>query len=221
MIFDNFYSKNYHKLICLKIFYVYHQLYDTNGNPIEGAYVDVNGDNQITEADRQAYKKATPDAFIGLTNNFSYKNFDMSFTFRGSFGNYMYNNVASDRGNFETVIDAPGNYYPNAHSSVLSTNFNEQRLFSDHYIQNADFIKLDNISLGYLIPGEKVDFRASFTATNVFVITEYSGLDPEVFNGIDNTTARQNAFDTIVEVLAQDAAYVSYGQPLFLIDPAT
>ena len=68
-------------------FFVYRQVYDDNGNPIEGAYVDVNGDNQITTADRQAYKKATPDAFIGFTNNFTYKNFDLNFTFRGSFGN--------------------------------------------------------------------------------------------------------------------------------------
>lgn len=167
-------------------FFVFRQVYDNDGNPIEGAYVDVNGDNQITEADRQAYKKATPDAFAGLTSSLSYKNFDFSFTFRGSFGNYMYNNVASDRGNLATIIDAPGNYYPNAHSDVLNTNFGEPRLFSDYYIRNADFVKLDNVSLSYLIPGEKVTLRTSFTATNVFVITDYEGLDPEISGGIDN-----------------------------------
>ncbi|MDG5490307.1 SusC/RagA family TonB-linked outer membrane protein [Psychroserpens sp. SPM9] len=167
-------------------FFVFRQVYDDQGNPIEGAYVDVNGDNQITESDRQAYKKATPDVFAGFTSNMSYKNFDFSFTFRGSFGNYMYNNVASDRGNITTVINAPGNYYPNAHASVLDTNFQNQNLFSDAYIQRADFVKLDNVSIGYLIPFEKVNLRASFTATNLLTITKYDGLDPEINNGIDN-----------------------------------
>ena len=165
---------------------MFRQVYDNAGNPIEGAYVDVNGDNQITEADKQAYKKASPDVFAGLTNTLTYKNLDFSFTFRGSFGNYMYNNVASDRGNITTVNNAPGNYYPNAHVSVLSTNFNNQNLFSDLYLQRADFVKLDNISIGYLVPGEKITFRASLTATNVLTITKYDGLDPEISNGIDN-----------------------------------
>ncbi|MEZ4855605.1 MAG: SusC/RagA family TonB-linked outer membrane protein [Gelidibacter sp.] len=167
-------------------FYVFRQVYDADGNPIEGAYVDVNGDNQITEADKQAYKKATPDVYAGLTNTINYKNLDFSFTFRGSFGNYMYNNVASDRGNTTTVTDAPGNYYPNGHASVLATHFMNQNLFSDLYIQRADFVKLDNVSIGYLIPGEKINLRASLTATNLFTITKYDGLDPEISNGIDN-----------------------------------
>ena len=167
-------------------FFVFRQVYDTQGNPIEGAYVDVNGDNQITESDRQAYKKATPDVYAGFTSNLNYKNFDFSFTFRGSFGNYMYNNVASDRGNTTTITNAPGNYYPNSHISVLDTNFQNQNLFSDLYIQRADFVKLDNISIGYLIPFENINLRASFTATNVLTITEYDGLDPEIGSGIDN-----------------------------------
>lgn len=167
-------------------FYVFRQVYDTDGKPIEGAYVDVNGDNQITEADKQAYKKASPDAYMGFTNTLNYKNLDFSFTFRGSLGNYMYNNVASDRGNITTVNDAPGQYYVNAHSSVLDNNFKKQNLFSDYYIERADFVKLDNISLGYLVPGEKIDFKVSLTATNLFTITKYDGLDPEIPNGIDN-----------------------------------
>ncbi|WP_179343544.1 SusC/RagA family TonB-linked outer membrane protein [Winogradskyella ursingii] len=166
-------------------FFVFRQVYDGNGNPIEGAYVDVNGDNQITEADRQPYKKATPDAFMGFTNNFRYKNLDLNFTFRGSFGNYVYNNVASDRGNLNAIINQPG-YVANAHSSVLNTGFTGQNLFSDLYIQRADFVRLDNISLGYTIPFEKITLRTSLTATNVFVITEYDGLDPEISNGIEN-----------------------------------
>ncbi|WP_296380576.1 SusC/RagA family TonB-linked outer membrane protein [Winogradskyella sp.] len=166
-------------------FFVFRQIYDSSGNPIEGAYVDVNGDNQITEADRQAYKKGTPDAFIGFTNNFRYKNLDLNFTFRGSFGNYVYNNVASSNGNLNSIIGQPG-YQANAHSDVLNTGFANQNLFSDAYIERADFVRLDNISLGYTIPFSKMTLRASLTATNVFVITEYSGLDPEIGNGIEN-----------------------------------
>ncbi|OIQ30085.1 MAG: SusC/RagA family TonB-linked outer membrane protein [Bacteroidetes bacterium MedPE-SWsnd-G2] len=167
-------------------FYVYRQVYDSDGKPIEGAYVDVNGDNQITEADKQAYKKATPDAYVGLTSNFTWKNLDFNFTFRGSFGNYVYNNVASNNGTTRTITDAPSNNYPNAHSSVLDTGFQNSQFFSDYYVQRADFVKLDNISVGYLVPGEKLDFRASLTATNIWTITEYDGLDPEISNGIDN-----------------------------------
>ncbi|MFC0603081.1 SusC/RagA family TonB-linked outer membrane protein [Winogradskyella pulchriflava] len=166
-------------------FFVFRQVYDNNGDPIEGAYVDVNGDNQITEADRQAYKKATPDAFIGFTNNLRYKNLDLNFTFRGSFGNYVYNNSASDRGNLNAVVNQPG-YQANAHASYLDTGFTNQELFSDLYIQRADFVRLDNISLGYTIPFEKITLRTSLTATNLFVITEYDGLDPEISNGIEN-----------------------------------
>lgn len=166
-------------------FFVFRQVYDANGRPIEGAYVDVNGDNQITEADRQAYKKATPDAFIGFTNNFRYKNLDLNFTFRGSFGNYVYNNSASDRGNLNAVVNQPG-YQANAHSDYLNSGFQNQNLFSDYYISRADFIRLDNISLGYTIPFEKITLRTSLTATNLFVITEYDGLDPEISNGIEN-----------------------------------
>ena len=176
-------------------FYVWRQIYDSAGNPIEGAYVDANGDNQITDADLQPYKKATPDAFAGFTSSLSYKNLDFSFTFRGSFGNYAYNNIASDRGNTGTITEAPGNYYPNAHASVLSTNFNNQNLFSDLYISRADFVKLDNVSLSYLIPGDRIDLRTSFTATNLFTITEYEGVDPELSNGIDgNTYPRPQTF---------------------------
>ena len=166
-------------------FFVFRQVYDNDGNPIEGAYVDVNGDNQITEADRQAYKKATPDAFVGFTNNFRYKKLDLNFTFRGSFGNYVYNNSASDRGNLNAVVNQPG-YQGNGHASLLDTGFVNQNLFSDYYIERADFVRLDNLSIGYTIPFEKITLRTSLTATNLFVITEYDGLDPEISNGIEN-----------------------------------
>lgn len=167
-------------------FFVFRQVYDTSGNPIEGAYVDVNGDNQITEIDRQPYRTATPSMFAGFTSSMNYKNFDFNFTFRGNYGNYVYNNVASDRGAYEVIVEAPGDFYPNGHANVLETNFYNQQLFSDYYIQRADFIKLDNLSIGYNHKGEKVSFRASLTGTNLMAITNYNGIDPEISNGIDN-----------------------------------
>ena len=170
-------------------FFVFRQVYDTNGDPIEGAYVDVNGDGDITEADRQPYKKASPDFYMGLTNNFTYKDFNFSFTFRGSFGGYMYNNSQSDRGFLEAAIVTPQPYYANLNTNVLDSEFMNSQYFSDYYVRSADFVKLDNISVGYLVPLESddVDFRASLTATNVLTFTEYEGLDPEIFGGIDNS----------------------------------
>lgn len=167
-------------------FFVYRQVYDENGDPIEGAYIDVNGDNVITEVDRQPYKKASPDFYMGLTNSFTYKDFDMSFTLRGSFGGYMYNNTQSSTGFRTAGTVTPQPYYSNFNSNVLETDFRNSQFFSDYYVRSSDFVKLDNISVGYLVAGEKVDFRASLTATNVLTITDYEGLDPEIAGGIDN-----------------------------------
>ena len=167
-------------------FFVYRQVYDPNGEPIEGAYVDVNGDNTITEADRQPYKKGSPDFYMGLSSNFNYKDFDFSFTWRGSFGGYMYNNAQSSSGFRGAGTDTPQPYYSNFNSNILETDFNESQFFSDYYVQSSDFVKLDNVSVGYLMAGEKVDFRASLTVSNVLTITDYDGLDPEISGGIDN-----------------------------------
>ncbi|MDT0676699.1 SusC/RagA family TonB-linked outer membrane protein [Autumnicola musiva] len=167
-------------------FFVFRQVYNEAGQPIEGAYVDVNGDNEINEADKQPYKKASPDYFMGFTNTINYKNFDFSFTFRGSFGNYVYNNAQSSNGFITAGTVTPQDYYANLNANVLESNFQNSQFFSDYYIRSADFVKLDNISLGYFIPGNKIDVRASLTATNVLTITEYEGLDPEIPNGIDN-----------------------------------
>ncbi|MFO7718863.1 MAG: SusC/RagA family TonB-linked outer membrane protein [Gillisia sp.] len=167
-------------------FFVFRQVYNQQGLPIEGAYADVNSDNQITEIDRQAYKKATPDYFMGFTNTMSYKNMDLSFTFRGNFGNYVYNNTQSGSGFIGAGTVTPQPYYSNLNSNVLETNFQQNQFFSDYYLSRADFVRLDNASFSYLIPGDEVNIRASITGTNLFVITDYEGLDPEIGNGIDN-----------------------------------
>jgi len=167
-------------------FFVFRQVYDQEGNPIEGAYVDVNGDNQITEADRQAYKKATPDFYYGFTSNMSYKNLEFGFALRGSMGNYVYNNVNSSTGFYGNMLNPPGDFYQNGSTNVLDTNFENAQYFSDYYIQRADFLKMDNISLAYSIPFEKLVFQVRVTGTNLITITDYDGLDPEISNGIDD-----------------------------------
>ncbi|BAO54427.1 SusC/RagA family TonB-linked outer membrane protein [Nonlabens marinus] len=167
-------------------FHVYRQVYDQNGNPLDGVFVDVNGDNVINEADRVRYKKANPDAYYGFTSNLNYKEFFMSFTLRGSAGLYNYNNVDSNSATFENIFNNPGNYYTNSTTDVLESQFTDPQLFSDYYVRKADFLKLDNATIGYTFLGDKVDIRTSITGTNLFTITDYDGLDPEVSGGIDN-----------------------------------
>jgi TonB-linked SusC/RagA family outer membrane protein len=175
-------------------FSVFRQVYDQDGNPLDGVFVDTNGDNIINDADRVRYKKANHDVYFGFTSNFNYKNLDLSFTFRGAAGGYNYNNVASNAANYGSIFptNTQNPIYLNAPVDVLDTNFSQQRLFSDYYIQKADFIKLDNISLGYNFPGDKVDIRASVTGTNLITITDYDGVDPEVFGGVDNNLFPRN-----------------------------
>ncbi|MDT8347283.1 MAG: SusC/RagA family TonB-linked outer membrane protein, partial [Flavobacteriaceae bacterium] len=146
----------------------------------------VNGDNQITEADRVKYKQANPEGFFGFTNSMRYKKFDLNFTLRGAFGGHVYNNFQSSTGFKQHFTNTLGNFVQNGSPSVFQTDFNNAQLFSDVFIQSADFIKLDNISLGYSLDFDKIKTRFSFTATNVFVITSYDGIDPEIPNGIDN-----------------------------------
>jgi iron complex outermembrane receptor protein len=168
-------------------FYVFKQVYDTNGQPLEGVYADLNGDNIINDSDKYRYQSPTPDAFFGFTSNMNYKNLDFSFTLRGSLGNYMYNNFRSANGYGQAILNQVGNmHYGNGSTDVLNTGFENNQQFSDLYVEDASFMKLDNVSIGYNVPFEKVKFRASLTAQNVFVITDYSGLDPEIASGVDN-----------------------------------
>ena len=168
-------------------FYVFKQVVDVNGKPLEGVYVDLNGDNIINDNDKYKYQSPTPAAFFGFTSNMNYKNFNFNFTLRGSLGNYMYNNFRAANGYSEALMNQVGNlHYGNGSIDVLNTGFLTNQQFSDLYVENASFMKLDNVSLSYLIPFEKIKLRASFTAQNVFTITNYSGLDPEISSGVDN-----------------------------------
>ena len=162
-------------------FYVLQQVYDETGKPLEGIYVDRNHDGQITDDDRYVYYKPDPDVIIGLNTELSYKKWTLSAAFRSFLGNYVYNNVAS---NTEMKADMwTNNFICNRVSTAPYSNFQQAQYKSDYYVQNASFLKLDKITLAYNIAPW---VRVNFTAQNVFTITKYDGVDPEVANGIDN-----------------------------------
>lgn len=167
-------------------FYVMEQVYDTEGNPIEGLYVDRNHDGAITGDDRYRYQKPAPTVFMGFSSLMRYKNLDFSFNGRINLGNYIYNNVFS--GATYANMAASG-YLSNRVTNVEVTKFENSQYFSDYYMENGSFLKLDNLSVGYnfnnLSQG-KIKMRLYGTVQNLFTITKYSGLDPEVFSGIDN-----------------------------------
>ncbi len=168
-------------------FYVYKQVYDESGRPIEGVYVDMNKDGVITDRDKYRYKSAEPTMFLGFSSQFSYKKWFGSFTLRGSFNNYVYNNFSSNNGAYK-AFSFP-NYLSNVSTSVLDTRFDEFQLFSDYYLENASFLRADNINVGYnfgRLWEDKVGVRVTATVNNAFTITKYSGLDPEIAGGIDN-----------------------------------
>lgn len=168
-------------------FYVYQQVYDNTGKPIEGVYVDRNGDGIINSSDLYKYKSPAPDVLLGFSTKFTYKNVDLGFTMRASLGNYVYNNIASQYGNLQGISN--NNFLQNIHTSYLNTGFERGQYFSDYYVENASFLRMDNINVGYNIPNfinKNSSMRIFGSVQNAFVITKYSGLDPEVFNGIDN-----------------------------------
>jgi iron complex outermembrane receptor protein len=173
-------------------FYVFKQLYDTAGKPIEGAYADLNGDGIINTQDR--YLKGNPQAdfTFGFQSNFNYKNFDMAFNLRASVGNYAYNNINSGLAQYDLLQDNA--VLGNIPTAVLNTDFRSTSdvIISDYYLENASFLRMDNVTLGYTFKKPIKKFASNSIRIwagmqNVFTITNYSGLDPELFNGIDNT----------------------------------
>lgn len=171
-------------------FFTFVQVYDTNGNPIEGVVVDLNGDGQINDADRRPFQQSAPLVNIGLNSRVNWKAWDFSFSMRAVLGNYNYNGVELLNGNFRNLNI--GQDLRNLSTPVLNTGFQTDRnelAFSDYFVRDASFIRLDNMSLGYTIKdpfGSDLRMRIFGTLQNVFVITDYNGLDPEVENGIDN-----------------------------------
>jgi TonB-dependent starch-binding outer membrane protein SusC len=171
-------------------FYMAQQVYDVNGNPIDNLFVDRNGDGNVTSyglSDRYHIKKPAPDLLVGFTSQVRYKNFDFSFNGRLSLGNYVYNNVASGSA-YSNLYNSAG-ALSNLNSSILKTKFANPQYWSDYFLENGSFLRLDNMTLGYNFENfaEKTGrLRVYANVQNLFVLTKYSGLDPEVFNGIDN-----------------------------------
>ena len=167
-------------------YYVYQQVYDSSGKPLDGVFVDRNGDGVVNAKDMYFYKSTQPDVILGFNTKFTYNSWDFGLSARAIIGNYVYNNAAS---NSSLQSATTNDYLQNIYSSAIDYKFATPRLFSDLFIENASFLRLDNVNLGYnfkdiFSPGSSL--RVYGMAQNVFVITKYSGVDPEVFNGIDN-----------------------------------
>jgi iron complex outermembrane receptor protein len=177
----------------MRTFNLYQQVYDENGYPINGVYVDRNGDGQITADDKYMDKrlKASPDFTFGFNTQFHWRNWTAALSGHASVGNWVYNNVASDT---EMLADLWTNsFISNRVSSAPHSMFSQAQYLSDYYLQNGSFLKLDNFTLGYTIPklfkvGENnASLNIFGTVQNIWTFTKYTGIDPEVFNGIDGT----------------------------------
>ncbi|MCF6131079.1 SusC/RagA family TonB-linked outer membrane protein [Flavobacterium wongokense] len=174
-------------------YFVYKQLYDAAGKPIEGAYADLNGDGIINADDKYIYKNNAPKVTFGFASNMTYKNLDFSFNMRASLGNRIFNGVNAGRAQYQRLN--AGNALQNLPTNVLSTDFvtqSDSKLpLSDIWIENGSYLKMDNITVGYTFPKwleGKASLRLFVGCQNVFTITEYTGLDPEVDkNGLDLT----------------------------------
>jgi len=170
-------------------YYVFQQIYDQNGKPIENGYVDRNGDGKINSADLYLYKSPNPTVLMGINSDIAYKRFDFSFSGRLSLGNYNYNNVAANS-TYKGFYSSLG-YLQNQTTAASDTKFTNAIMTnqSDYYIQNASFFRMDNMNLGYTfqnLVNNKLKLRVNAGVQNVFVITPYKGLDPEISGGLDN-----------------------------------
>ncbi len=171
-------------------FYVYEQAYGVDGKPLDGVYIDRNKDGLITQQDKYRFHKPAADVFYGFNTSVTYKNFDMGMNWRGSWGNYNYNNVDSSKGSFNNIL-IRNTDLSNGVENLLETGFRSndtKRFESDYYIQDASFIRLDNVSVGYTFNQKENStslVKLTLSAQNVLVITKYEGLDPEISGGID------------------------------------
>jgi len=180
-------------------FYVFQHKLDANGNPLrdgidyneDGAandadiYEDLNDDGMVNDLDKRVYENPAPDWIFGLTSSFNFKGVDLGFTLRANVGNFVYNNNASNRGYFNRINEISNEIVNNVHESVLVTNFTESQYFSDYYVQDASFLRMENLTLGYTIPNmpNGMNLRLYATGQNLFTLTEYTGTDPEVSSG--------------------------------------
>lgn len=167
-------------------FYLAKQAYDDNGQPLEGKYVQPDGSVSETETRYATGKSALPTSLLGLNTKLSYKNWDLAISGHGSFGNYIYNYVAADQ--YKEQVYSDQGSYSNILRSTRDTGFNQQRLYTDYFLEKGSFFRIDNITLGYTFDrlwSNNSSLRATFSVQNVATLTGYSGLDPEIYNGID------------------------------------
>lgn len=172
-----------------RTFFLYKQIYDKNGSPIEGLYEDKNRDGIINDLDKYWTKNGEAKAYMGFTASATYKKLTGGFVLRSSIGNYMYNDVKAGRGTINSSITNLG-FLNNPNREVLKSGFVKQQTWSDYYLENASFVRMDNAYLTYSVGkvfNNKANLRLNASCQNVFVITKYEGLDPEIAGGIDNT----------------------------------
>ena len=184
------YGVNVHKVgYSAGMFYVYEQIYDMQGKPIEGFYKDQNNDGLINENDLITYHNATPEYTFGLTTKLKYKEWDLSIASHGSIGNYNYNSLAAGGASLSASSLYANEWLAGRPSSALETNFQTSHNLSSHYVQEASFWRIDNIVLGWSfnnVPKLFSNGREYVAVQNPFVFTKYKGLDPEIFGGYDS-----------------------------------
>jgi len=169
-------------------FYVYKQVYGANGKPLEGIYLDQNRDGIINTSDLVRYKSPNAPFTFGFTTSLTYKKWTINTVLRSSVGNYLYNNIASNNAVINNILNSSG-FLANAPSSVLTTNFKTPQSLSSYYIENASFLKMDNLGVNYDVGNlrkNSFNLRLTLNCQNVFTVTKYTGSDPEIFGGIDN-----------------------------------
>ena len=175
-------------------FYVFQQVYDENNIPLEGVYVDRNADGIINDSDRYLYKSPDAPYTAGLSSRLQFWNWDLGFGLRASFDNYVFWDKEAGYSNVSKRYDSSFGYLQNVIPGAVERNWSTyDHALSDYFVHNASFLKCDNITLGYsfsnLFKGGSyngITGRIYASATNVFTITKYEGIDPEVFGGIDN-----------------------------------
>jgi iron complex outermembrane receptor protein len=170
-------------------FFVLQQVYNGDGKPVEGLYVDRNKDGLINNLDYYRYQSPEPNWIIGATTSATYGKWSASTVVRANIGNYMYNNVFSGSGTLQQAFPGTGRFIGNVHRNYLETGFAVAQFFSDYYVDNASFLRMDNFTIAYdfgsVVKGIS-SLRANASVQNAFVITKYQGLDPEIAGGIDN-----------------------------------
>lgn len=172
-------------------FYLYKQVYGANGKPLEGVYADKNANGTITAADEYLNHQSIPPVTMGFSTQFSYKKFTVSTVLRANLGSYVYNNVDANLATGGSIINNVG-VVNNASTGIYASGFKNYNYLSDYWLQNASFLRMDNAGIAYnfgkLSQKHIGNLRVSANCQNVFVITKYTGLDPEVYSGVDNNT---------------------------------